>query len=131
MLNERERLEILKRLESAERQIRLGKVISVDEKNRKASVSFIGKGGSVTLTLPVMTTIPEIEVSKTYSQGNFSVNMEQGASSVTVKTQYDLTGSISYASTVTVKAYLPKAGQLVICAFLPGENADGFILGGI
>ena len=131
MLSERDRNEIFKRLDNAEKQIRIGKVLRVDEKSRKASVSFIGKGGSVTLTLPVMTTLPEIEVSRTYSQGNFSVDMEQGESTVTVKTQYDLTGSISYTSTVTVKAWLPKEGQLVICAFLHGENADGFILGGI
>lgn len=100
--------------------VRVGWVSSIDEKNRTARVRFDDKGETIVSgPLKVLKNPPFIP-SKNVSQ---RTGGEEGG---TLQEAFAL-----HSHAITISPWFPDVGECVLCIYIPKENADGFILGGI
>ena len=101
--------------------VRTGKVSSVDPANRTARVTFEDKGQEpiVSGNLKVIKTPPFIPAKDVVQQ----TETESGGS-----------GDAAFAPhthKVVIKPWLPSPGDYVLCIYLPTDDGDGFVIGGI
>lgn len=134
--------------------VRLGTVSSVDVAKRTARVEFKDKSGMVSGTLKVLQNHPVITVTNTVNGSNWSFSADYASAprNLGLGESYDkeipdtitLTKSIDYLcpthgvdetkthqTYIEVHPWLPYIGQMVVCLYLPVEDGDGFVIGGI
>lgn len=101
--------------------VRTGIVSSVNAANRTARVTFSDKGEK-----PIVS--GELKVLK-----NPPFIPAFGAAQRT-ETESGGSGAAAFAShshAVTIKPWLPSPGDYVLCIYLPTDDGDGFVIGGI
>lgn len=101
--------------------VRTGKVSSVDPATRTARVTFEDKGQEpiVSGNLKVIKNPPWIP-----------------AYYATYRTEYESGGSgdaafASHKHDLIINPWLPSPGDYVLCIYLPTDDGDGFVIGGI
>ncbi len=110
----------MQNLTALENMVRIGWVSSVDEQNRTARVRFDDKAETlVSGPLKILKTPPFIP----------SKHAPQRTAAQKGGTLQEAFASHSHA--VTISPWLPDVGECVLCLYIPKENADGFIIGGI
>lgn len=101
--------------------VRTGVVSSVNAGNRTARVTFSDKGEK-----PIVS--GELKVLK-----NPPFIPEKDAPQRT-ETESGGSGDAAFAAhshAVTIKPWLPSPGDYVLCVYLPTDDGDGFVIGGI
>lgn len=101
--------------------VRTGVVSSVNKEERTARVTFYDKGQKplVSGELKVIKNAPWIpEYYEKY------------------RTEYEAGGSgdpafASHKHDLIVKPWLPQVGEFVLCIYIPTDDGDGFVIGGI
>lgn len=134
--------------------VRIGTVSSVDVDNRTAKVSFTDKSNMVSGELKVLQNHPLIAITKTENgaKWNFEANYASVDRNLGLGESYkkeipdtiNLDRTIDYhcpehgiddtklhTHNVEVHPWLPYIGQMVICLYIPYEDGDGFVLGGL
>ena len=101
--------------------VRTGRVSSVNAGNRTARVTFEDKGQSplVSGALKVIKNPPFIPAKDVVQE----TQTESGGS-----------GDASFAShthKVKISPWLPSPGDYVLCLYIPTNDGDGFVIGGI
>ncbi len=100
--------------------VRIGWVSSVDEAQRTARVRFDDKVDSfVSAPLKVIKSAPFIPAKNAPQR----TQEEQGG---TMEKAFE-----KHSHAVTISPWLPDVGDCVLCLYLPKENGDGFIIGGL
>lgn len=117
MAGEEAVLNVLKKI------IRVGTVHTYYADKNAARVKFNDKGGIISAPLKVIRRPRSIVPGAGQQEGN---------ETAAAKLKYDYnssptTGSHSHAAYVT--DWIPQAGDMVVCIYVPGGDGDGFILG--
>lgn len=101
--------------------VRTGRVSSVNAEKRTARVIFADKGQDplVSGELKVIQNPPFIPAKDTPQQTE-----EKSGGSGDAE-------FASHAHAITVSPWLPSPGDYVLCLYLPAEDGDGFVIGGI
>ena len=103
-----------------ENVVRIGEVQSVDSVKKTARVKFDSLGGLVSGPLKVL---------QQFGQ-NMTINNEH---THTITDTYSGGGSASTqpAHSHTITYWMPSVGQMVVCLYIPVDDGDGFVLGGL
>ena len=93
--------------------VRTGWVSSVNEAERTARVTFRDKGQEpiVSGTLKVLKNAPQRTEEESGGGGDAAF--------------------ASHSHAVIIKPWLPSPGDYVLCIYLPTDDGDGFVIGGI
>lgn len=134
-------------MDKVKETIRIGKVSSVNVKERTARVIFTDSDNMVSAELPVLVNMPFITVTKTDNKAswegegvyNSAPRSVPGASykkqlpdTITLQKEIEYTGEKHlHGLKIEVHPWLPYVEQMVIAVFLPFGAGDGFIIGGL
>lgn len=99
-----------------ENLVRIGTVTAVDAGKRQARVKFEDTGLS-SGWLYVLAAPPSVPDYNAPQRTEF----EEGGSG---ETAYE-----SHSHSLIIKPWMPKVNETVLTLYLPGDNADGFVLG--
>ena len=110
--------------------LRVGTVSDVDKETRKARVRF-DDVGMVSGWLKILKNPPVVTALGTVSQtSSVAGSAESGSGNEeNVADSAEITTDVSID--VTVETWLPAIGDVVLCAYGDGFNADGFVIGGL
>ena len=100
--------------------VRTGTVSSVNEKERTARVTFKDKGQTfVSGELKVLKNAPFIPAKDSPQQ----TQERSGGSGYAAFS--------SHTHGLTISPWLPSPGDYVLCLYIPTDDGDGFVIGGI
>lgn len=133
-------------MEDLQELIKIGKVSSVNVKNRTARIIFEDKEEMVSAELPVLVNHPLITIKKIIDGDNWSGtgeynsvprNFENATYKKELPDTITLLKEITYETEtkihelkVEIHPWLPYVEQMVVAVFLPIGAGDGFIIGG-
>ncbi|MEA5057778.1 MAG: hypothetical protein VB047_09515 [Anaerotignum propionicum] len=100
--------------------VRVGWVSSVNAADRTARVKFEDKGETfVSGSLKVLKNTPFIPAAGEVQQTEAEAG---GSDSATFE---------SHTHKIKISPWLPSPGDFVLCVYLPNDDGDGFVIGGI